>query len=147
MRSSATTGTRNRPPILITGMSPRWAAAYEAFLPSPNYFLPASGTDNVFGPSMEDFLPKGADPGLSITCRHEIKRDKRKTCVIRVRPLNGYFGDQFRDVGRFAWLRMPPFEGKPIASMEVPAEGWRLRKDAAARFPRDALRAVRRYPR
>jgi hypothetical protein len=51
IRSKATTGTRIRRPILIVGISPRAAAAYEAFFPRSKYCLPAAGTLIVLGAS------------------------------------------------------------------------------------------------
>ncbi len=58
MRSQAATGTRSNLPIRIVGSSPRHAAAYEPFLDSPKYFLPAAGTDMVLNsPSITCTLP------------------------------------------------------------------------------------------
>src|SRR5262249_8393402 len=50
--SIARTGTRNRRPTLMVGMSPRSAARYEPLRPSPKYFFPASGTVIVSGGSL-----------------------------------------------------------------------------------------------
>src|SRR5258705_8965135 len=47
IRSSVRTGTRRSLPILMVGMSPRAAAAYDALRLSPKYFPPASGTEVV----------------------------------------------------------------------------------------------------
>ena len=47
IRSQALTGTRSSRPILMVGISPRAAAAYEAFRESAKYRFPASGTVKV----------------------------------------------------------------------------------------------------
>lgn len=55
MRSNAMIGTRSRPPMRIVGICPRLAAAYAAFLASPKYCLPASGTLRVFASLMLEY--------------------------------------------------------------------------------------------
>jgi hypothetical protein len=70
-RSRAATGTRIRFPILIVGMSPRWAASYAWFLPMPRT-LAASGTvmvkrvDSAFTPKPYRYLP-----GAWVFCNHD----------------------------------------------------------------------------
>ena len=71
IRSSATIGTRNRLPILMTGSSPRRAASYAALRLSPKY-SPASGTEIVFGGVMcvhHPLVAVGAGSSTSIANR------------------------------------------------------------------------------